>query len=96
MLSQLFDTLTLQSQTPIASEIFVRDFVDIEMDVEGWYAIGHHSPAAFFTAVSKHESDWKLKRNCVEHLWAVFTEKNFELFDTVLPEAKPVTVIRLF
>jgi len=96
VLFQLFGTLTLQSQTPITSEVLVRDFVDVEMDVEGWYAIGHHSPTTFFTAVAKHESDWKLKQNCVEHLWAVFNGKNFELLDVATPEARPVTVIRLF
>lgn len=96
MLAQIFGTLTLQSQFPIASEIIVRDFVDIEMDVEGWYAIGHHQPAAFFSAVAKHEPLNKLKRNHIEHLWAVFSGKDFELFDEAVPEAKPVTVIRMF
>lgn len=74
----------------------MRDFVDIEMDVEGWYAIGHHHPAAFLSAVAEHEPFKRLRRNHMEHLWAVFSGKNFELFDEAVPGAKPVTIIRMF
>lgn len=96
MLTQLLGTLTLQPQPATSAPIAVRNFVDIDMDVEGWYALGHHDPKPFFAAVSNHEMSEQLERNDVEYLWAIFADNNFELFNEPAPGASPVTIVRLF
>lgn len=96
MLTQLLETLTLPPQAARGSQLVVRNCVDVGMDVEGWYALGHHAPKAFLTAVAKQESSEQLGQNPVEQLWAVFTDNNFELFDQAVPGASPITVVRLF
>lgn len=95
MLTQLLESLT--SSQPVSSpQIAVRSFVDVEMDVEGWYALGHHAPKTFLAAVLEHESPEQLEQNDVEYLWAIFTGNNFELFDQIVPGSSPVTIVRLF
>jgi hypothetical protein len=100
VLAQLLGIVGTQLQTAAVSEavseIVVREFVDTDLDVEGWYALGHHSTREFLASVGQQESLWRLKRNRVEHLWATISHNHLELFDEAVPDTQPITVIRLF
>jgi hypothetical protein len=96
VLSQLLGTVGTQFYSTTVSEVVVREFVDTDLDVEGWYALGHQKQSEFLAAVGKQESIWRLRRNRVEYLWAILERNHLELFDEAVSGARPITVIRLF
>jgi hypothetical protein len=96
VLAQLLGMVGTQLQTAAVSEVVVREFVDTDLDVEGWYALGHQNKGEFLAAVGKQESVWRLRRNRVEYLWAITEKNHLELFDEAVSGARPITVIRLF
>jgi hypothetical protein len=38
------------------AKILVKEFIDIDLDIIGWYAFGHHHPQNFMAAVAQYVS----------------------------------------
>lgn len=79
-----------------SNEITVHPFIDFYLDVKGWYAMGHHHPKEFITAVRRHESHYSLTTNRVEQTWAKITEESIEYLDQPAAGTQPITSIVLF
>lgn len=77
-------------------EIVLQEFVDLDLELPGWYSFGHHDAKAFLAAVAKHRPGCNLRGNRVEHLWSTFDGRYFQLFNHPMPEARPVTIVKLF
>lgn len=99
----VFDTqqliLTDSSNTGFGhfpTRIVLQEFVDIDWDARGWYAIGHHQPKLFIAAVAKYELTHKLRESHVEQSWARIEGQQVEWFDEPIEGTQPVTFMLLF
>ncbi|NJL22541.1 MAG: hypothetical protein HC895_19740 [Leptolyngbyaceae cyanobacterium SM1_3_5] len=81
--------------------IALQSFFDFELDLYGWYALGHHDPANFLNAVAARDPKAGFLPQNVQQGWAAFRESGFDFVTrsrsapgTVsLPGFHPITVI---
>lgn len=79
-----------------AAEIVPKIFVEMELDVVGWYAIGHYPPQDFITAITQREPHHNLTEQQVEQVWARIDNQRGEYFDTPVNGAQPITLLILW
>lgn len=90
-------TSALRRRTPTRdSPIFLKDFVDFDLDVVGLYAQGHYSPRDFLAAVKCREPHTKISVNQVRWTWAKFEGKELIEFKDPIPGTEPITLIDRF
>jgi hypothetical protein len=80
----------------IAPQILIKEFVDLDLDVIGWYTLGHYDAETFITKVRDSVPGYRLYRVDVEHVWATFSNQGMELFDEPIDDAQSVTLVRYF
>lgn len=79
-----------------ATEIVPKIFVETDLDVVGWYAIGHHPAQDFITAVTQREPHHNLTEQQVEQVWARIDNQRGEYFDNPVDGAQPITLLILW
>lgn len=88
-------SIKADSSTEESTEIVLQRFIEIELDVAGWFALGHHRPKEFINAVAKHENRRHLAEKRVERAWAKIEGNNIEYFKQPVAGAYPVTLTML-
>ncbi|NEQ28602.1 MAG: hypothetical protein F6K28_58480 [Microcoleus sp. SIO2G3] len=78
---------------PSTSPIALQDFCDLELELSGWYALGHHNPAAFLEAVVARDPNANFSPQEVKLGWAAFRAGGFDFVTRSLPGFQPITVI---
>lgn len=73
--------------------IALRGFLDTDLDLYGWYALGHHDPATFFDAVSTRAPNASFVQQDVQLGWAAFRANGFDFVTRSIPGFQPITVI---
>lgn len=106
IIAQILGALNLNTQTVSPSgmhlsntlypQIVLKEFIDTDLDVLGWFAPGHHNIEAFLANVAKQEPNCKLYKNQVEHVWARIDNNHLELLDEAESGSVPITLIRIF
>lgn len=87
---------TETKETKAANKIDLQEFVNIDLDVLGYYALGHHEPDLFLKALAKKEGYIQLSEHEVRRSWAVFKGKDFEEVDELTSGAIPITSIEIY
>jgi hypothetical protein len=80
----------------IATKLTIKKFIDLDLDVIGWYTIGHHHSEQFIAEVRSCVPGYRLYQADVEYVWAEFSNQRMELFDEPSDDAQPVTLVRYF
>jgi hypothetical protein len=75
------------------SSIQLKEFVDLDLDALGWYALGHHDAEAFFAKVAKRDVATPFQVQNVEQGWAKFTGNHFEFAIQPSPGYQPITIL---
>lgn len=83
----------MPSRNSSTLSIALQAFFDFDLDLSGWYAIGHHDQTAFFEAVKAHDPNAHFSRREVQQGWAEFREGGFDFVTRSLPGFQPITVI---
>lgn len=83
----------MSSQTTSTVSIALQSFFDFELDLYGWYALGHHDLPEFVNAVLAHDLKAKFLPQNVQRGWAAFRADGFDFVTRSLPEFHPITVI---
>jgi hypothetical protein len=94
------DAIMLQNfipteQAKAASKINLQEFINIDLDVLGYFAVGHHEPDRFLKTVAKKEG-YFLPHERVRWSWAVFEGNKFEEVDELTLGATPITQIEIY
>jgi hypothetical protein len=71
-------------------KINIEFFVDLDEDIAGWYALGHHDPKEFLAIVVRQNPGIKLSCDEVKLIWAKFEHEDFlasieKPTDSILP-----------
>lgn len=82
--------------SPSALEIVPKRFIEIELDVAGWYAPGHHHPKDFISAIARQEKHYRLSENQVEQVWVKMDQQGGEYSDKPVDGAEPITLLMLW
>ena len=77
-------------------DIILREFIDLDSDTVGVYALGHHELERFFEVVRYHQPEVPLSRDRFRHSWMKSTTHGFEEFATARPGTAPITVLDLY
>lgn len=80
-------------QNASAVPIVLQFFCDLELELSGWYALGHHDPTEFLNAVLARGSKAKFLPPNVQQGWAAFRTDGFDFVTRALPNFQPITVI---
>lgn len=76
--------------------IIVKTFVDLFLDMVGYYAVGHHDAHAFLAVVAKQEPNFRLSKTEVKWVWAKLDNQSFEEVDELTDGATPITRIEVY
>lgn len=82
--------------TRVDRPIVLKPFVDLYLDTIGWYALGHHDPHEFLTAVTKKEPYADLSLEQVQLTWANFVESDFEITEFPDEYSQAVTIVESY
>ncbi|MBW4618172.1 MAG: hypothetical protein KME17_02145 [Cyanosarcina radialis HA8281-LM2] len=91
MLQNLIPT----EQAKAASKIELQEFINIDLDVLGYFAVGHHEPERFLKTVAKQKGDFPPQER-VRWSWAVFEGNKFEEVEELTLGATPITQIEIY
>lgn len=82
-----------KTTTQAESKIVLKSFIDLYLDLAGWYAFGHHDPQAFLDAIVAEEPFAKFSTNQVQLTWAIFEGNNFEVTEVPSSESIAITLL---
>ncbi|GFE69703.1 hypothetical protein [Chroococcus sp. FPU101] len=91
----LINKLNIYSKTTTLAEsqIVLKPFIDLYLDLAGWYAFGHHDPQAFLDAVVKQQPFEQFSTAQVQLTWAIFDGNNFEVTEVPSSESIAITLL---
>lgn len=97
-ISNLFGFTTLISKrvNTTKTQIFLKDYVDLDLDIMGLFAQGHYSQHDFLAAVRNQNPHTKLSKYRVRQTWAQLTAYRLIEFDAPTPESEPITLIEIY
>jgi hypothetical protein len=95
MIADQFNHASDEVNAVATSAIELQWYIDIYLDVEGWFAFGHHHPQTFVAAVAAKTHHPMLSAHQVKQVWAKLHENNFEISECPAPDLDPVTLIEL-
>jgi hypothetical protein len=75
--------------------IDVRGFIDLDSDIVGAYAVGHHPPASFLAAVRQFDPLLLAQPDKLRHSWATINGTEFKEVYPWQTSAQPITLIEL-
>lgn len=75
-----------------ATEIVLQRFIEIELDLAGWFALGHYRPKEFIKAVAKYENHRDLTEKRIKQAWAKVEGQRIEYFEEPVAGAQPITL----
>lgn len=78
------------------SVIDVRGFMDLDLDVVGAYAVGHHPFETFLAAVRQFEPLLVAQTDKLRHSWAEINGTEFKEVYPWQDGAQPITLIELY
>ncbi len=73
--------------------IDLQPFLDIELDVSGWYALGHYHPEVFHDVVMQQELFYPVCIDEVRLGWARFEGNQFDFTTQPTEDYQPVTLV---
>ena len=76
-------------ETPIA----IASFIDFSLDIVGWYAVGHHQPQPFLSAIAQQDSQALFVAEQVEWTWAKLLGKYFVVTGEPGDGSQPITLV---
>ncbi|HEY9734855.1 MAG TPA: hypothetical protein V6D06_01190 [Trichocoleus sp.] len=76
--------------------INVRGFMDLDLDIVGAYAIGHHAFETFLAAVRQFEPLLVAQPDKLRHSWAEINGTEFKEVYSWQVGAQPITLIELY
>lgn len=82
-----------KTTTLTANPILLKSFIDLYLDLSGWYTFGHHDPQTFLDAVIAEQPFAKFSTNQVQLTWAIFEGNNFEVTEVPNSESIAITII---
>ena len=92
--NEVFDRLRTEASTR-ASAIALRGFMDLDLDIVGVYAVGHHPSAAFLAAARHFEPLLVAHPEKLRHSWAEIRGNEFEEVYPWKDGAQPITLVEL-
>lgn len=81
------------NKTVESAAIEIKQFLDLELDICGWYALGHHSPDDFLAVILERDSVDLFHVRNVKQGWAKFDGNRFEFVTPPLQGFQPITVL---
>ncbi|HEY9762528.1 MAG TPA: hypothetical protein V6D07_08390 [Trichocoleus sp.] len=92
--NEVFRRLRVEASTQ-APAIALRGFMDLDLDVVGVYAIGHHPSAAFLAAARQFEPLLVAHPERFRYSWAEIKGNQFEEVYPWHEQAQPITLVEL-
>lgn len=73
--------------------IEVKPFSDPQLEISGWYALGHYSPEVFLPSVVKRDPLYAFQTQRVKLGWARFSADRFDFTIRQTEHSQPITLI---
>lgn len=83
-------------ETANVKPIQLKRFVNLELDISGWYAMGHHDPEDFLAAVVEQDAVYPFYVRRVKQGWAKFDGNQFEFLTYPASGFQSITVLESF
>ncbi|WNZ27016.1 hypothetical protein HJG54_29295 [Leptolyngbya sp. NK1-12] len=77
----------------IGKPIQLKHFIDLDLDIAGWYAWGHHSAEDFLAVVVEQDFSHPFYLQDVKQGWANVAGSHFEFVTQPLPGFQAITVL---
>lgn len=82
-----------RQKTPLNPDLDLNLFVDLDLDITGWYALGHPDRREFLDAVAKRDPDTHFSLDRVLLAWAIFDDNKFEVFDIPVNGSQAIALV---
>ncbi|QYO63943.1 hypothetical protein [Leptolyngbya sp. 7M] len=82
---------SVKKPSGVSRSIQLKHFIDLDLDIAGWYAWGHHSAEDFLAAVVEQDSSHPFYLQDAKQGWAKFDDSRFEFVTQPLPGFQAVT-----
>lgn len=92
--NEVFSKLRMEASLN-QSAIALRGFMDLDLDVVGVYAIGHHPSTDFLAAARQFEPLLVAHPDKLRHSWAEIKGNEFEEVYPWHDRAQPITLVEL-
>uniref|UniRef100_B8HNW9 Uncharacterized protein n=1 Tax=Cyanothece sp. (strain PCC 7425 / ATCC 29141) TaxID=395961 RepID=B8HNW9_CYAP4 len=91
---KLFPLFKIHKLVKSNPEIALKAFVDLDLDLFGYYAIGHHNKRDFLAVVQEQRPGYSLLSvENVQQVWAKFDGNDFVEVDRHAAGAQPITLV---